>query len=84
MPGKKDYVSVRIEEGRVHAQKRLILCNLRELYKMFKDSYLEERIGFSKFASCHPKHCILVGASGTHSVCACSYLKNDKLMDTWY
>ena len=80
MPGKKDYVSVRTEEGRVHVQKRLILCNLRELYKMFKDSYPEERIGFSKFASSRPKHCILAGTSGTHSVCVCTYHQNVKLM----
>ena len=28
MPGKKDYVSVRLGEGRVHVQKRLVLCKL--------------------------------------------------------
>jgi len=32
MPGRKDYVSVREGEGRVHVQKRLVLCNLQELY----------------------------------------------------
>ena len=39
MPGKKDYVSVRTSDGRVHVQKKLILCNLRELYQLFKDNH---------------------------------------------
>ena len=35
MLGKKDYVSV---SKAVHKQKRLILCNLRELYNAFKEN----------------------------------------------
>ena len=80
MPGKKDYVSVREGEGRVHAQKRLVLCNLRELYAAFKDQHPSDHIGFSKFASLRPKHCVLAGASGTHTVCVCTYHQNVKLM----
>ena len=80
MPGKKDFVSVRKAEGRVHVQKRLVLCNLRELYRMFKDRYPNEVIGFSKFADLRPKHCVLAGASGTHSVCVCTFHQNVKLM----
>lgn len=38
MPGKKDFVSVKKAEGRVPVQKSLVLCNLKELYQMFKDS----------------------------------------------
>ena len=80
MPGKKDYVSVRVGEGRVHVQKRLVLCNLQELYATFKDQHPSDHIGFFKFASLRPKHCILVGASGTHTVCMCTYHQNVKLM----
>lgn len=80
MPGKKDYVSVRENEGRVHVQKRLVLCNLRELYTLFKDQNPSDHIGFSKFASLRPKHCVLAGASGTHTVCVCTYHQNVKLM----
>ena len=32
MPGMKDFVSVKIGDTRMHVQKRLILCNLREVY----------------------------------------------------
>ena len=46
MPGTKDYVSV----GRnVHKQKRLILCNLTELYAAYKEKYPQHKIGLSKF-----------------------------------
>ena len=80
MPGKKDFVSVQSAHGRIHVQKRLILCNLKELYQHFKENYPQQHIGFSKFAELRPKHCILAGASGTHSVCVCTIHQNVKLM----
>ena len=37
MPGKKDFVSSRNDDGeKVHLQKRLVLCNLKEAYLHFK------------------------------------------------
>jgi hypothetical protein len=70
MLGMKDFVSVKQPDGnRVHIQKRLILSNLRELYQNFKEKHPVASIGLSKFAELRPKHCILAGASGTHSVC---------------
>lgn len=77
MPGRKDCVS--ISKG-VYEQKRILLSNLRELYKDFKTEYPDEKIGFSKFCSLRPKFCILPGASGTHSVCVCVYHQNFKLL----
>ena len=50
MPGKKDYLS--ISKG-IHKQKRLILCNLKELYAAFKKKYPDIKIGFSKFCTLH-------------------------------
>ena len=48
MPGKKDYLSI----GRnVHKQKRLVLCDLSELYSAFRDKYPNIKIGFSKFCT---------------------------------
>ena len=73
MPGKKDYVSIGRKQ---HMQKRLTLCNLKELYVSFKTKYPQEVIGFSKFCSLRPKWCITVGASGTHSVCVCTLHQN--------
>ena len=80
MPGKKDFVSVKQGSNRVHVQKRLVLSNLREVYREFKDKNLDEKVGFSKFAELRPKHCVLARASGTHSVCVCTIHQNVKLM----
>ena len=77
MPGKKDYVAVK---GRGHEQKRLLLCNLHELYVLFKETYRDFKIGFSKFCTLRPKWCVNVGASGTHSVCVCTHHQNAILL----
>lgn len=80
MPGKKDYVTIRLGETRMQVQKRLILGNLKEIYQLFKKLYAEIDIGFSKFAELRPKHCVIAGGSGTHCVCVCTYHQNVKLM----
>ena len=77
MPGKKDFVSI---NKNVYQQKRLILSNLKELYEAFKKAYPNVKIGYSKLCSLRPKWCILPGASGTHSVCVCTYHQNTKLL----
>ena len=80
LPGKKDYVSVKKEGKRVHVQKRLVLCDLKEAYIEFKNQFPAHKVGFSKFAELRPKHCVLAGASGTHTVCVCTIHQNVKLM----
>ena len=46
-PGKKDYVSVRNDNGdKVKLQKRL-LANLKKIYALFKKEHSEDTIGFS-------------------------------------
>ena len=50
------------------------------LYKLFQDRFPTHTFGFSKFAELRPKHCVLAGASGTHSVCVCTIHQNVKLM----
>lgn len=79
-PGKKDFVSVSINNVKIHEQKRLILVCLKELYLEFKKLYPEHKVGFSKFCELRPKWCITVDSSGSHSVCVCSYHQNAKLM----
>lgn len=81
MAGRKDFVSVKQSDGsRKHVQKRLIYCNLSELYQSFMEKYPQSTIGFSTFAKLRPAHCILAGASGTHTVCVCVQHENVKLM----
>ena len=43
MPGKKDYISI---ARNVHVQKRLILCNLKELYAEFKQKYTDLKVRY--------------------------------------
>lgn len=77
MPGKKDSVSI---GKKVHKQKRLILCNLHELFSEFKKVYPTFKVGFSKFCSLRPKWCVTVSSSGTHSVCVCTHHQNTQLL----
>lgn len=81
LAGMKDFKSVKDCDGnRTRVQKKLVLCNLKELYQSFKAQYNSVAIGFSKFASLRPTHCILAGSSGTHVVCVCTIHQNVKLM----
>ena len=57
MPGKKDCMSIKVNDTRISIQKRLLLGNLKEVYQQFKDQFPAD-----------PKHCVLAGASGTHAV----------------
>lgn len=80
MPGKKDFVSMKVNGKKEHVQKRLVLLNLKECYELFKKTESVAKIGFSKFAELRPKNCILAGGNGTHSVCVCTTHQNVKLM----
>ena len=81
MPGKKDTVSVKDKDGvKKLEQKHLVLCNLKDAYHLFREKYPNDDIGFSKFAELRPKECVLVGGSGTHSVCVCTTHENIKQM----
>ena len=77
MPGKKDFLSISRD---THKQKRLLLCNLKELYTAFKSLHPYTRISFSKFCSLRPKWCVTVGSSGSHSVCVCAIHQNAILL----
>jgi len=77
MPGKKDSISI---GQKVHRQKRLILCNLHELYAEFKKVNPGLKVGFSKFCSLRPKWCVTVSSSGAHSICVCKSHQNTQLL----
>ena len=77
MLGKKDFVSI---AKNIHKQRRLLLCNLKELYSAFKERHPDAKVGFSKFCSLRPKWCVSVGSSGTHSVCLCTSHQNAQLL----
>jgi len=79
-PGKKDYVSVKIDGSKVQKQKRLLLANIEELYSSFKEQNPDCKVGISKFYELRPQWCITVGVKGTHSVCVCEIHQNLKLL----
>ena len=58
----------------------LSLSSLREVHHEFKERFPDCKVGFSIFAELRPKHCVLAGANGTHSVCVCTVHQNVKLM----
>ena len=55
MPGKKDYVSMVINGTREHVQKRLLLFNLNDAYRQFKDENGGIKVGLSKFKELRPR-----------------------------
>ena len=77
LSGKKDHAS--IQKG-IHKQKRLVLCNLHELFVTFKERNPDVKIGFSKFCTLHLKWCVIAGSSGTHSVYVCTAYQNTILL----
>ncbi|XP_058820641.1 uncharacterized protein LOC131682872 [Topomyia yanbarensis] len=46
--GKRDYLISNNEEGKIYVQRRLVLCNLQEAYSIFKNTYPDIKIGFSR------------------------------------
>ncbi|KYM97821.1 hypothetical protein ALC62_11475 [Cyphomyrmex costatus] len=80
MPGIKDVISVKVDDVRKKMQKRLLLSDLKGLFSKYKEENQGFLLSFSKFAQLRPKHCILMGAAGTHSVCVCTLHQNVKLM----
>ena len=77
LSGAKDFVSI---SRNVHRQKRLLLCNLNELFVKFKTEHPQIKICRSSFVALRPKWCVNVSTSGSHSVCVCIYHQNVKLM----
>ena len=76
-PGKMDSLS--IQKG-VHKQRRLVLCNLYELFVAFKERNPDVKIGFFKFCTLSPKWRVIAGSSETHSVYVCTTHQNTILL----
>ena len=73
-PGRKDFVSVKTDRGREHIQKRVLICNLKEVHQMFcaENSI---KVSFSKFCSLRPEEVVLTVQKG-QEVCQCEYHEN--------
>ena len=81
MPGKKDFLFVMENGERKHIQKRIVLSNLKEVYKLFSEKYPNNRIRFLKFAELRPKECLCRSkCQAILTVCVCTIHQNVKLM----
>lgn len=80
LPNQRDVITVKINGENVKRQKRLMLSDVKNVYKQFKEKFSHYSIGFSKFAELRPKWCVLAGAKGTHTVCVCTIHQNFKNM----
>ena len=81
LSGKKDCISVKLTDGsKTGVQKRLLLSDVSEICIHFKDENANVSVGFSTFATLRPKCCVTVSASGSHSLCVCTYHQNVELM----
>lgn len=77
LPGKDDKIS--ISKG-VYEQKRLMLCNVQELYALFNKKYPDIKVGLSMFFKLRPKYCVSAGATGTHKICVCQTHEDVRLI----
>lgn len=55
MPHKKETVSVEIEGCKQKIQKRLLLSDIKDLHKEFKEKFPQHPVGLTKFAELRPK-----------------------------
>ena len=79
LPGKKDYVSVKLADGkREHRQKRLLLFKIGEVHELFKEES-NVQIGKSKFAELWPSQ-VIPSSPIDHEVCICKYHENIDLL----
>ena len=79
LPGKKDYVSVKLPDGkREHRQKRLLLFKIGEAHELFKEE-INTQIAKSKFAELRLPQ-VISSSAFDQEVCICKYYENIDLL----
>ena len=78
-PGKRDTVVVTENSERKTFQKRHLSMTIMEAYQIFKNEYLHNSIGKSKFAQLRPK-CVVYSSDLTQYVYTCIYHENFMLI----
>ncbi|CAF1985414.1 unnamed protein product [Rotaria magnacalcarata] len=80
LPGKRDTVVVKEDDGKkVTYQKRILINNLRETYELFKDENKSVDLSRSSFADLRPAFVVSKSAL-THRNCLCVYHENVRLL----
>lgn len=76
LPGKRDTVVVKQDDGsKITYQKRILLNNLRENYELFKEENKDVNLSRSSFAELRPAF-VIPKASLAHRNCLCLYHEN--------
>ncbi|CAF3618617.1 unnamed protein product [Rotaria socialis] len=80
LPGKRDTVVVKDDDGKkVTYQKRILINNLRETYEFFKDENKSVDLSRSSFADLRPVFVVSKSALA-HRNCLCVYHENVRLL----
>lgn len=79
LPGKKDYVTVKVDGVSNQLQKQVMLMTLTEAHLEFKKMFPERSISFSKFAKLRPNNVVLINDTPPNS-CCCIYCENMMLL----
>lgn len=79
LPGKKDYVTVKIDGVSHQIQKYVMLMTLTEAHQEFRKMFPDRPISLSKFTKLRPIHVVLVKDTPLNS-CCCIYCENMKLL----
>lgn len=69
MHGEKRLLVKLFDGTRTQSQKRLVLANLKEIYKMFKEMHSTKKFGFSKFYNMRSKNYNWLGKVALCSLC---------------
>jgi hypothetical protein len=81
LPGKKDFVNDRDENGKkVQVQKRMLLYTLKNSFEMFKENHPDTKVGWSKFTQLRPRQVVFPGSPGTLAMCICLIHVNPEMM----
>ena len=74
-PGKRDFITVNIENKKMRLQKRHMYMSIKETHGMFKEENPEVKIGLTKFAELRPPN-VLLSSQTPSNVCTCIYHEN--------
>lgn len=80
-PGKKEFVTVKTENGKQQIQKKVMVMTIMEAFQLFKKERSDIKIGKSKFAGLRPSHVVPISEKD-HNVCCCIYHENFELLLT--
>ncbi|CAF1395394.1 unnamed protein product, partial [Rotaria sp. Silwood1] len=81
MPGKRDYITIKNDNGSTQLQKRILLNNIRETYELFlmDRNITNDALSVNSFRILRPPN-VLTYSHMPHRNCLCSYHENINLL----